>query len=101
MFKILSEQHGKRFIKGCLWPVVSDNDHFMIKINKLRFPLCSNDNTDVRRYAFFGIKNKDIQFTGSAFLNDGMIYRKIIRNKGYRFIPLDPSWKVFSIAIIF
>jgi len=65
----------------------------MPKIDALGFLFCSDYNTYMCRYGFFGIKNEDIQFAGSGFLDNGMVYRKIIRNKGYSFIPLKPSVK--------
>jgi len=65
----------------------------MPEIDALRFLFCSNYNTYVCRYGFFGMENEDIQFSSSGFLDNGMIYRKIIGNKGYRLIPLKPSVK--------
>jgi hypothetical protein len=62
----------------------------MPEIDVLGFLLRSNNYTYMWRYALFGIENQDVQLAFTRFLDNGVIYRKIIGDKGYRFIQSPP-----------
>lgn len=73
----------------------------MPEINSFRFLLRSNNYTDMGRYALFGIENEDVQLALTCFLDNRMIYRKIIGDEGYYFIPLNPSIAVVCVMQIY
>ncbi len=77
---------------------VRDNYPVVGEIDIMRFFFCGNNYPNIMRNMFTWRKNKYILFTGAYLLNNRVIYREVVCNQGYSFIPLKPSSIVFHIC---